>query len=73
MISAKEAREKALVNKINNAVKKAELDIKKAVEKGLTEVKIICNYDVIEKLKELYSDAGYTVTEIQGGVKIYWG
>lgn len=73
MISAKQAREKAAINKINNAVKSAEDSIKRAVEKGLSEVKILCPYDVIEKLRELYGQAGYTVTKIQGGVKIYWG
>lgn len=73
MISAKEAREKAAINKVNKAVSGAELSIKKAVEKGLSEVKILCPYDVIAKLRELYEQAGYTVTEIQGGVKIYWG
>lgn len=73
MINAKEAREKAAINKINRVVKEAENSIKRAVEKGLCEVKILCPYDVIENLRELYGQAGYTVTEIQGGVKIYWG
>lgn len=73
MINAKEAREKAAINKINKAIREAEGSIKRAVEKGLSEVKILCAYDVIANLREVYEQAGYTVTEIQGGVKIYWG
>lgn len=73
MINAKEAREKAAINKINKAIREAEGSIKRAIEKGLSEVKILCAYDVIPNLREAYEQAGYTVTEIQGGVKIYWG
>lgn len=73
MINAKEAREKAAINKINKAIREAEGSIKRAVEKGLSEVKILCAYDVIPNLREAYEQAGYTVTEIQGGIKIYWG
>lgn len=73
MINAKEAREKAAINKINKVIREAEGSIKRAVEKGLSEVKILCAYDVIPNLREAYEQAGYTVTEIQGGVKIYWG
>ena len=73
MINAKEARERAAINKINKAIREAEGSIKRAVEKGLSEVKILCAYDVIPNLREAYEQAGYTVTEIQGGVKIYWG
>ena len=73
MINAKEAREKAAINKINKAIREAEGSIKRAVEKGLSEVKILCAYDVIPNLREAYEQAGYTVTEIQGGLKIYWG
>lgn len=73
MINAKEAREKAAINKINKAIREAEGSIKRAVEKGLSEVKILCAYDVMANLREAYEQAGYTVTEIQGGIKIYWG
>lgn len=73
MINAKEAREKAAINKINKVIREAEGSIKRAIEKGLSEVKILCAYDVIPNLREAYEQAGYTVTEIQGGVKIYWG
>lgn len=73
MINAKEAREKAAINKINKVIREAEGSIKRAIEKGLSEVKILCAYDVIANLREAYEQAGYTVTEIQGGVKIYWG
>lgn len=73
MINAKEAREKAAINKINKAIREAEGSIKKAVEKGLSEVKVLCPHDVIANLREAYEQAGYTVTEIQGGIKIYWG
>lgn len=73
MINAKEAREKAAINKINKAIREAEGSIKRAIEKGLSEVKILCAYDVIANLREAYEQAGYTITEIQGGVKIYWG
>ena len=73
MINAKEAREKAAINKINKAIREAEGSIKRAIEKGLSEVKILCAYDVIANLREAYEQAGYTVTEIQGGIKIYWG
>lgn len=73
MINAKEAREKAAINKINKVIREAEGSIKRAVEKGLSEVKILCAYDVIANLREAYEQAGYTVTETQGGVKIYWG
>lgn len=73
MISAKEARAQSAENKAKNAVKDVEANIKKAILKGKCEVNFLCAYDLIEPLTELLNGAGYKVTPVQGGIKIYWG
>lgn len=73
MINAKEAREKAAENKVNNTVKDVENSIKKAISKGKTEITFLCAHDLVANITELLTESGYTVTPVQGGVKIYWG
>lgn len=71
MIKATEARRKSAENKINNAIADADKLIKKAIEKGKTDINLICG-GVQDEVKEAYEAAGYKVDEIQGGVKISW-
>lgn len=73
MINAKQARELAAKNKVDNAVKDVETNIKKAIVKGKTEVTFLCAFDLIETITEMLTESGYRVSPVQGGVKIYWG
>lgn len=73
MIKANEARAQSVEFKAKNAVKDVEANIKKAIQKGKNETNFICSYDLVESLTEILNDAGYKVTPIQGGIKIYWG
>lgn len=73
MISAKEARAQSVENKLTNALKDAEEKIKKAIKQGKNEANFLTSYDLVEAVTEQLRLSGYTVTEIQGGVKIYWG
>ena len=73
MISAKEARAQSVEFKAKNAVKDVEANIKKAIKQGKNEAKFLTSYDLVEAVTEQLRLSGYTVTDIQGGVKIYWG
>lgn len=73
MIKANEARAQSVDNKTKNAFKDVEANIKKAIAKGKSESTFICSYDLIEALTEELQGAGYSVTPVQGGIKIYWG
>lgn len=73
MINAKQAREQAAENKVNNAIKDIESNIKKAISKGKNETTFLCSHDLVDRMAELLTEAGYTVTPVQGGVKVYWG
>lgn len=53
--------------------KDLEESIKKAIKKGKTECTFLCSYDLIESMTAKAEEAGYRVTPVQGGVKIYWG
>lgn len=73
MIKAKEAQAQSIENKAKNAIKDVEANIKKAILKGKCETNFLCSYDLIDPISDLLKENGYTVTPIQGGVKIYWG
>lgn len=73
MISAKEAKIQSMENKTDNAIKDVEAAIKKSIQKGKTETTFICSYDIIEDLTVELENAGYKVSPVQGGIKIYWG
>ena len=73
MISAKQAKEQSIENKATNAEKDLEESIKKAIKKGKTECTFLCSYDLLESMTAKAEEAGYRVTPVQGGIKIYWG
>lgn len=73
MINAKEAAAQSAENKQTNAIKDVEESIKKAIKKGRTEIAYTCTYDLIDPVTEVLTNAGYTVKQIQGGIKVYWG
>lgn len=73
MISAKQAKEQSIENKAINAEKDLDESIKKAIKKGKTECTFLCSYDLIESMTAKAEEAGYRVTAVQGGIKIYWG
>ena len=47
--------------------------VKKAIKKGKTECTFLCSYDLLESMTAKAEEAGYRVTPVQGGIKIYWG
>jgi len=73
MINAKQAKEQSIENKAINAEKDLDESIKKAIKKGKTECTFLCSFDLLEYIKEIAVEAGYRVTPVQGGLKIYWG
>lgn len=73
MISAKQAKEQSIENKAANAEKYLEESIKKAIKKGKTECTFLYSYDLLESMTAKAEEAGYRVTPVQGGIKIYWG
>lgn len=73
MIKASEARELTAESKAKNAIKDVDTKIRKAISNGKSEVTFLCSYDLVDRIAELLREAGYTVTPVQGGVKVYWG
>ena len=73
MISAKQAKEQSIENKAITAEKDLEESIKKAIKRGKTEATFLCSYDLIESMTAKAEEAGYKVTPVQGGIKVYWG
>lgn len=73
MINAKEARLQSLENKTDNAFKEVEANIRKAMNKGKCETTFLCAHDLVGAVTEFLTQFGYSVSSIQGGIKIYWG
>lgn len=73
MIKANQAKEQSIENKAVNAEKDLEESIKKAIKKGKTEIIFLCSYDLTEVMTQKAEEAGYRVSPVQGGIKLYWG